>query len=118
MFWGLNVTLAAMSLFSMKNSVVATISLTLAVALLVGWAATGFASRSRYHAVLGSNWVEREIGIYASIVFWAAILCAAVNPDEIQREPIFSLFQIVVLGGMGGMLLSLVPLSRLLKITG
>lgn len=118
MFWSLNVALGALSLLSMKNSVAATISLSLATALLVGWAATGIANRSRYHSVLGPNWVEREIGIYASITFWAAILCAAVNPDFIQREPIFFLFQIVVYAGMAGMLVSLVPLSRLLKITG
>jgi hypothetical protein len=117
-FWGLNVALAAMGLLSMKSSVVATISLTLATALLVGWTATGIANRSKYHAALGLKWVEREIGIYASLVFWAGIFCAGVNPDAVQREPIFSLFQIVVLGGMAGMLVSLIPLSRLLKITG
>ena len=117
MFWGLNVALAAMGLLSIKSTVVATISLSLAAALLVGWVATGIANRSKYHAALGLNWVEREIGIYASLAFWAGIFCAGVNSDAVQREPLFSLFQIVVLGGMTGMFASFIPLSRLLKIT-
>jgi hypothetical protein len=118
MFWGLNVGLGALTLLGMKNSVAATISLGLATALLVGWAATGIANRPRYHSVLGPNWVEREIGVYASIIFWAAILCAAVDPEFIQLEPTFTVFPTVVYASMAGMLVSLVPLSRLLKIRG
>lgn len=71
-FWGLNAALAFLGALSFRSDAVAAVSLAVVAAALLGWAATGVANRAKYHAVLGANWLEREIGIYASLAFWGA----------------------------------------------
>lgn len=114
-FWGLNAALAFLGALSFRSDAVAAVSLGVVAAVLLGWAATGIANRARYHAVLGANWLEREIGIYASLAFWGAIFVAAVDPT-LEREPLFAVVQIAVLGGLAGMFLSLLPITRFLNI--
>lgn len=44
-----------------------------------------------------------------------AIFVAAVDPT-LEREPLFAVVQIAVLGGLAGMFLSLLPITRFLNI--
>ena len=113
LFWLGNIVLASLAVASMSIHAIAIVSLSTVFVFFAGWLVTGFVDRQRLHAIVGDKWIEGEIGIYSSLAFWGGILIAGVAPDSGERMPLFSLIAALVVFGMVGLLLSLLPLTRL-----
>lgn len=77
------------------------------------WIVGGILNRSRFHAVLGSEWLEGEIGIYATFALWGGGAIAVVWTDAAQTTPLFGLIKALVMPGAVGMIVSQLPLTRM-----
>ena len=110
-FWSLNLGLAAVATISLESRVLAGVALLIVSVVSAVWAVTGLADRPRYHAILGSKWVEAEVGVYSALAFWAGVLAALVAPVQAEQNPLFTIICLLVSVGMVGMVISLLPLT-------
>ena len=113
-FWSLNIILLAATAAAVQYRPLAVLSLIINAAGAAYWIVGGVLNRSRFHAVLGSGWLEGEIGIYATFALWGGVAIAGVWTDEAQTMPLFGLVKALVMPGAVGMIVSQLPLTRML----
>lgn len=113
-FWILNAVLLIVTAASAQYRPLAIVSAIVIALASIAWIAGGVSDRPRFHAVLGDEWIEGEIGIYSAIAFWGGILLAAASTNEAQTMPLFGVVKILVMPGAIGMMASQLPLTRML----
>lgn len=85
----------------------------LVISLTVAWTISGIRDRSRYHAALGDDWIEGEVGVYSSLAFWGGTLLAGCSPERSEDTPLFALIATLVIAGMIGLIVSALPITKL-----
>ncbi|MDT7533514.1 hypothetical protein OVY48_08770 [Sphingobium sp. SA2] len=113
-FWILNAVLLIVTAAAAQYYPLAIVSAIVVAVASIAWIAGGVSDRPRFHAVLGDDWIEGEIGIYSTIAFWGGILIAAAATNEAQTRPLFGVVKVLVMPGAIGMMVSQLPLTKML----